>query len=218
MFNAQKNKSPIRAHSQSQLNAELELLLMKVRAVRETEQKYVIPTLTLAFAQDPVMRWFYPDTYQYITQFPPFAQALGGQAFAQNTALTNGNYAAAALWLPPGITPNFDLVIGHLQQSTFEANQPDLLALLEQIDHYHPPFPHWYLSLIGAEPIHQGCGYGSALLQQVLQRCDRARLPAYLEASNPKHLKFYEHRGFVAIGQIQAGSSPVILPMLRQPQ
>lgn len=89
---------------------------------------------------------------------------------------------------------------------------------MEQIDHYHPLFPHWYLPLIGVEPIHQGRGYGSALLLQVLQRCDRDRLPAYLEASNPNHLSFYEHHGFVAIGQIQAGSSPPILPMLRQPQ
>ena len=52
----------------------------------------------------------------------------------------------------------------------------------------------------------------------MLDRCDYERLPAYLESTNPRNVPFYESLGFRSIGMIQAGTSPRIVPMLREPQ
>ena len=83
---------------------------------------------------------------------------------------------------------------------------------------YHPDGPHWYLPMIGVNPAHQSKGLGAALLRQALERCDREGLPAHLESTNPRNISLYMRHGFVAVGEIQAGSSPTMVPMLRQPR
>ena len=44
--------------------------------------------------------------------------------------------------------------------------------------------------------------------------CDRAGLPAYLESTNPRNMTLNQRHGFKAIGQIQVGTSPPMVPML----
>jgi ribosomal protein S18 acetylase RimI-like enzyme len=90
--------------------------------------------------------------------------------------------------------------------------------VFEQMAKYHPEEPHWYLPLIGVDPVHQGKGHGDALMAHALSRCDRDRVPAYLESSNPRNISLYVRHGFVALGSIQAGSSAQIVPMLRRPR
>lgn len=69
--------------------------------------------------------------------------------------------------------------------------------------------------MIGVEPFHHGKGIGGALLAHTLALCDQAGLPAYLESSNPRNISLYQRHGFETIGEIQAGSSPFVTPMLR---
>lgn len=83
---------------------------------------------------------------------------------------------------------------------------------------HHPEVPHWYLPLIGADPARQGQGIGSALMRHALARCDSEGAAAYLESSNPRNIPLYQRHGFDILGTIQAGSSPVLTPMLRSPQ
>ena len=64
----------------------------------------------------------------------------------------------------------------------------------------------------------QSRGLGARLLWPVLERCDHERLPAYLESTNPRNVPFYESLGFAQVGMIQSGTSPQIVPMLREPQ
>ena len=62
-------------------------------------------------------------------------------------------------------------------------------------------------------------GYGgAALLRHALDRCDREDLPAYLESTNSRNISLYLRHGFVAVGEIRAGSSPIVVPMLRLPR
>lgn len=71
---------------------------------------------------------------------------------------------------------------------------------------------------LAADPVHQGKGYGSALLAHALQRCDRDGLPTYFESSNAANIPLYERHGFKLVGEIQSGSSPKLYPMLREPR
>ena len=70
---------------------------------------------------------------------------------------------------------------------------------------------------MGVEPRHQRQGLGSALLKHALIACDCDNQLAYLEVSSPQNLALFEKHGFEVIGTIQAGSSPPIFPMLREP-
>lgn len=196
---------------------ELERSLSAFRAASPAEKKYAISTLVLAFSNDPAVRWLFPDPHQYLTYFPQFAIAFAGAAFDQGTAYVSGDYAGTALWFSPGVESDSEAVGELLQGCLFEADQPDAFAVFDQMAHYHPHYPHWYLALLGIDPRYQSQGHGSGLLGVVLDQCDRDCLPAYLESSNPENVPFYQHHGFEVMGTIQAGRSPRIFPMLRQP-
>jgi ribosomal protein S18 acetylase RimI-like enzyme len=83
---------------------------------------------------------------------------------------------------------------------------------------YHPGEPHWYLPLIGVDPLYQGGGVGSALLAYALAICDREKRLAYLESSNPKGVRLYQRHGFEVLGTIDVGEHPTVIPMLRKPR
>ncbi len=189
-----------------------------IKTVTKDDANQIVDALVLAFSTDPAIRWMYPNPHHYLTHFPNLVRAFAGKAFEHGTAYSVDNQAGAALWLPPGVEPDVDPVIKLLEQSVFESEQANVFAVFEQMGHYHPTQPHWYLPLIGIEPTQQGKGYGSALMQHVLMQCDRDCIPAYLEASNPAYISFYERHGFELLGTIQVGASPPIFPMIRQPQ
>jgi hypothetical protein len=41
-------------------------------------------------------------------------------------------------------------------------------------------------------------------------------MAAYLESTNPRNVSLYQRHGFEALGTIQKGSSPPLIPMLRK--
>jgi GNAT superfamily N-acetyltransferase len=174
-----------------------------------------IATLTTAFANDAVTRWFLRDAHAYLTYWPRLVRAIAGAAFDGGTADSLDDHSGVALWLAPGISSD-DEALGALSlQAVPEEQQDEIFAFMTQVAEFHPQEPHWYLALLGVDPVKQGHGHGSTLLAHALRRCDESRLPAYLEASSPRNKSLYERHGFVEIGVIQAGTSPPMWPMLR---
>ena len=189
-----------------------------VRVATTADEDRALAVLALAFASDPMSRWAWPDPHTYLTYFAPLARAFGGRAFEEGTAHVAGEFAGAALWLPPGVHPDEETMGALMAQTVPEANQADMFTVFEQMGAYHPTEPHWYLPMIGVDPIQQGRGIGSALLKHALAACDRDGVPAYLESSNPKNVPLYQRHGFEVIGSIQTGRSPTIDAMLRRPR
>ncbi|HZI78032.1 MAG TPA: N-acetyltransferase [Vicinamibacterales bacterium] len=179
------------------------------------DRKSVVDVVTLGFSSDPMTRWTLPNPAQYLAVMPEIADAFGGKAFEHGSVYCVDDFSGAALWLPPGIEPDSErlgaLIARHAPAPVLE----DVGGVLEQMAAYHPHEPHWYLPLIAVDPACQGRGLGGALLKRALARCDADRLPAYLESSNPRNITLYQRNGFEILGRIQAGSSPVVTPMLR---
>lgn len=189
-----------------------------VKTATASDEANVIDALKLAFVADPAARWVWPEPQKYLTHFPKFAKAFGGRAFANGSAYYVGDYSGAALWLPPNVHPEVDALVALLQSSGIEQAQKDGPAVFEKMSSYHPSEPHWYLPLLGVDPLQHGKGLGSVLMRHALLRCDRENKVAYLESSNSKNISFYERHGFKLLGTIQVGTSPPIFPMLRKPQ
>ncbi len=187
-----------------------------IKTAAAADEAAIISVLTLAFSSDPMARWA-SDPLQHLTNFPVISKAFGGNAFANGTAYYADGYAGAALWLPPGVEPDIETMIALVERTAPDAIKKDIYGVFEQMGKYHPTEPHWYLPLIGVDPIQQGNGIGSALMKHALVTCDRDGLIAYLESSNPKNVPLYERHGFEVLGEIQVGSSPTLRPMLRKP-
>jgi GNAT superfamily N-acetyltransferase len=189
-----------------------------VTVVPPEERQRAIATLTLAFANDPIVRWVLPEAHTYASYFPRIVEAFGGGAFESGSANAADGFAAVALWLPPGAHPDEATMSALIDEGAAESARPDIDGFFGQMDAIHPSFDHWYLPLAGVDPPAQGRGLGSALLRYGLEACDRDRLPAYLEATSPRSRDLYARHGFEEIGVIQHGGSPLMWPMLRQPR
>jgi len=185
--------------------------------ISERDRGRAIATITLAFALDPVIRWIYPDTGDYLRHWPRFIEAYGGGAIASRAGHATEDFSGVALWLPPGISPDEDGVVELLHATAGGERGADVDAALEEMDAHHPTGAHYYLTLAGVDPLLQGRGIGSELLRAGLDRCDEQQLPAYLEATSPGSRGLYARHGFEELGVIQNGTMPPMWPMLRQP-
>ncbi len=188
----------------------------RIKTADASDEASIAATLALAFSTDPGARWAWPNPQQLLTTFPAFVKAFAGAAFSTGTAYYVKGYTGAALWLPPDAGPDDEAMNALMLRSTSEQTLSELQAVFDQMRSYHPSEPHWYLPLIGVDPIHQGRGLGSALMRHALARCDRERKPAFLESSNPRNVPLYERHGFELLGRIQVGASPTLFPMLRK--
>ncbi len=188
-----------------------------VYRIDEADADAAFAVIVAAFVTDPAARWSWPRADAYLRNMPVLARAFGGKSFALATAYGIGRFAGVALWLPPGV-PSDEKALGTLIERTAPASiQQDVAVVFDKMARFHPHEPHWYLPLIGVDPARQGQRLGDKLMTHALTRCDADQLPAYLESSNPLNLPFYRRHGFEALGEIQAGSSPTIVPMLRKP-
>lgn len=183
-----------------------------------SEADQVLSGLTLGFAADPFVRWFYPEPVAFLAHFPRVADLYGGRAFEQAAGYRNEDFTATALWLPPGIHPDEDGLVAWLEETVAADKRDRLFSILEQMGRYHPDEPCWHLAFIAVDPVLQRKGLGSALLEESLRQCDRDGFPAYLESTNPANLSLYRRHGFEQIGLIEAEDAPPLFPMLRPPR
>ncbi len=188
-----------------------------VKSAAVSRQWQIVDVMTLAFSTNPIARWMYPNSQQYLQYFSNFVRLFGGKAFEMGSAYYIGNFVAASLWLPPNIHPDEKGLFSLFETTVSEEIKDDLFSVFEEMGNYRPKEPHWYLPMMGTDPTKQSKGYGSALLRHALEWCDRDIKTAYLESSNPQNIPLYQRFGFELIGKIQIGSSPTIFPMMREP-
>jgi ribosomal protein S18 acetylase RimI-like enzyme len=185
--------------------------------VRKDERERAIATLLLAFSADPVIRWLYSEPDTYVTAFPELLLAFGGPSFADETVWRLGDFVAVGLWMRPGVDPDGPATIAHLEATVPRDRLDEMLAMFAQMEDAHPTTALWYLPWFGTDCNRQGEGLGTRLMRPCLEIVDRDRLPAYLDSTNPRNVPFYERHGFRVTGRSQAGSSPPIISMLREP-
>lgn len=189
-----------------------------IQAAGLNEMENAVSVIMLAFSNDPVARWVYPDAADYLRYFPNFIRSFTGGAFRHGSAYATNGFSGAALWLPPGVHPDDNAITGLFESTVADDIKEDLFNVFEAMSTYHPDGPHWYLPMIGVDPHHQGKGIGGELMRYALERSDRDGLPAYLESSNPRNISLYERCGFVSLGTIQFGRSAPVYPMVRWPK
>ncbi len=78
--------------------------------------------------------------------------------------------------------------------------------------------PHWFLALLGVDPVAQGRGVGAALLQVGHDAADRDGRPCFLETFTELNVGYYERRGYRLIRSTTIGDGVPIHAMTRQPR
>ena len=191
---------------------------IEIRSATSDEIPRAIAAIVAAFLTDPPARFAWPSPHDYLVAMPVATGEFAGSSFQHGTAYVSADFCGAALWLPPGVEPNGRALEKVFRDTARPEHMDDLLGTFEKMEQSHPREAHWYLPQIGVEPNAQGKGIGAALMRHALARCDQERALAYLEASKPQNIPFYQRHGFEVIGEIQVGSAPLVTPMLRKPR
>ena len=80
------------------------------------------------------------------------------------------------------------------------------------------PAKHWFLAALAVDPQHQGKGYASKLLNEMLSNIDEEGLPCYLETEGEKNVSMYKRFGFKVIGEFTIPNTTFdLVAMLREP-
>jgi GNAT superfamily N-acetyltransferase len=170
-----------------------------VRRATEDDVPALSRVLGAAFATDPPLAFLAGGRGAPERLARYFAALLPRLYLPRGEVWTTDDLGGAAVWVRPGAWPvslrEQAPVLGTLAR-TFARHPARALAATEAIESGHPTTPHWYLDYIGVDPGLQGRGRGSALLAPVLERCDRERLPAYLNAGSPRSRDLYARHGF----------------------
>ena len=189
-----------------------------VKTATADDEPALLDVLTLAFVADPFVRWLWPDARHYLIHGSSYIRAFGGKAFAHGTAYYIDGRRGAALWLPPDANVDRSKVLALALVSVSRQIRDDVIALVKQASGSHPNEPHWFLPIIGIDPIYRRKGYGSALMRDALDACDRDKTLAYVECTSMESVPFYMRHGFEVLTETKVGSGPIIIPMLRKPR
>lgn len=177
--------------------------------------------LAEAFFEDPMFSWLIPnDEHRQARLRHYFAIELRHYALPHGHVWTTDDLTGAMLGLPPGKW-RVPLPTTLRHGTAFRTGVPRaarLGAAMEWHHLRHLRHPHYYVRDIGVHPDTQGRGLGSTLMRPLLDRCDRERLPAYIEASSRRSAALYERLGFQHTEELRVWGSPPLWLMIRQPQ
>jgi ribosomal protein S18 acetylase RimI-like enzyme len=201
-------------------------MAIDVRAAQKPDITPLAQALGRAFYDDPVSVWMLPDDVSRTAQLTAFfgastrAHHLSGGGV--EVAYDGSTVGAAALWDPPNgwkqsTWSQLRMVPALIRSFGFRLSQGR--ALSDLLDANHPEEPHWYLAVIGSDPSVRGQGFGKAVMQPRLDRCDADYCPAYLESSKEENVPYYERFGFRVIGEITLpNGGPTLWKMWRAPR
>jgi ribosomal protein S18 acetylase RimI-like enzyme len=197
---------------------------LDVRKILPGDISRVADLLGRAFDDDPVMNFLAKQDArkpQRIRTLMDVALRKLTQPFGE-TYVTSG-FEGAALWNPPGGRPHgilndLKLLPDMVRVSGFRGLRR-VIGAFDMMEKKHPEAPHYYLLAIGVDPAHQGKGIGTRMMAPILERCDRERMPAYLESSKERNIRLYERNGFEVTERVELprGGPPAWL-MWREPR
>lgn len=200
--------------------------VVDIRRVAPGEHDEMVAVLGRAFWPDPMFGVFARGPLHEHRLLPEVFSAVARDVapFAETWVATRGDrIVGAALWLPPAGLPRGtgrDMALtARLGRLLLRGrNRRGGFRLLAAVEKKHPRVPHWYLAVLGTDPIVRGTGAGSALLAEVLGRADAAGEPAYLETQKEANLAYYERHGFVVRDVVRLDGLPTAWTMWREPR
>ncbi len=194
-----------------------------VRKAVAADRAKLTAAMARAFDDDPIANWFAAQDKRRAGRIYDFMDVAYRIVGPHDEVYTTDDLQGGAYWSPPG-----KWKMGMLQQLMLlpamirTASAKRVFAVmggLNAVEKKHPHDPHYYLLALGVEPDLQGRGLGTKLMAPILERCDRERVPAYLESSRDRNVPLYERNGFkVTEEMVVPNGGPKIWLMWRDPQ
>ena len=162
-------------------------------AGRLLAQAFIVDPGTAIVEPDPARRW---EANRILFELD--ISSMLGSVWA---CLDDRRLVGVAIWLAPGSIPEAfdDGILSDARSVVGDAAMERWLMMLEAFERLREEAmdaPHWFLALLGVEPVAQGRGVGAALLQVGHDAADRDGRPCLLETFTELNVAYYRHRGY----------------------
>lgn len=192
-----------------------------IRRAEAKDRDLVVRLLDEAFLDDPVSGWVFPGEEYRRRVHHRLMAAFTDLVLDEGWIDLSGDAAACALWLSVPAGEHADEGGPAALREAVDPGNERVELIGRLAAGLHPTErAHAYLWMIGVAPHRQGEGLGTALIEHVLERCDRDGVPAYLEASNARSRALYERLGFTVLHDrvLDLPDGPRMWPMWREPR
>ncbi len=166
--------------------------------------------LSKAFSQDLIFSYLILDTKQRLKTLNLYFQHVIKYGLRYGEVYSSPNLEGISIWLPPKNSSHTRwkaiktgaLVLPLKVKWKYLTLQNKLYKFTDNLHKKFVPYPHWYLSLIGVGPNHQGKGLGQQLLSANINRIDLECKPIYLETNKEKNVEIFKRFGFHIIQKV----------------
>jgi GNAT superfamily N-acetyltransferase len=186
------------------------------RKAEEADVPTLANLLAAAFFDDPVFSWCFPDPAPRKRILPAAFRVFIDACRAADELYTTEGHVAGAVCVSPGFEPD-EAELAALEEVAGEY-APRAGELSELMNAGHPHEPHYYLFFLATRPDLQSRGIGSAILERLLEPCDRGGIPAYLDATSEHNRRLYLRHGFEVTEEVPLPSGPSFWRMWREPR
>jgi ribosomal protein S18 acetylase RimI-like enzyme len=183
-------------------------------------------TLSKAFHHDPIFSSIIPDTNQRLKTLRYYFQHVIKYGLRYGEVYSSPNLECISVWLPPKNSSHTKwkaiktgaLILPVKVKWKYLALQNKIHKFSDNIHRKLVHYPHWYLSLIGVGPNHQGKGFGQQLLSTTINRIDLESKPIYLETNKEKNVEIFRYFGFRILQKVMVpGTKFFHWSLLRNP-
>ena len=193
---------------------------MSIERARAEDLRDVCLALVRSFMHDPVAAWVIPDDARRAAVLRGRFELLVEAFLRKGDVYVLEDRSGAALVVAPGVVLIADDeadAFGERLEKVSGENAARFFELDTRKREHFPDAPCLHLALMGVVPERQRRGFGAALLNTVLRRCDASSTAAYLEATSASSRRLYERHGFERLGEIAMSDGPSLWPMWREP-
>lgn len=188
---------------------------IEVVRLKRSESKIAANAFARSFFDYPLITCYFPDRSRRERYLEWYLGCMIQYGFRYGEVYTTSDIAGVAIWLPPGQTTCTTwryILAGFLPTPFFLGIKQYIInskgdRLFLEAHQEIMPRLHWYLWAVAVDPLWQGKGIGTSLIQLGLDKADAQNLPIYLETHDEKDVPFYQNRGF---NVVRAGHVPGI--------